>query len=90
MKYYSTILRSNGLKINTILDYENQYKNKSLMTISNPEQESIWKAEQEEEDEENLRKIAEEFKKNLDDNNGTGLDGSHAKRTYEDFIKADN
>lgn len=96
-KFYSTILRTNGYKINEILGYEKEFKDKSLVNILNPELEPIWKVQPEQEDEENLRKIAEKFTKNIDDGNAIGGPGptngqgdTNAQRTLEEFMKGES
>jgi len=99
-KFYSTILRTNGYKINEILGLEKEFKDKSLVNILNPELEPIWAVKPEQEDEENLRKIAEKFTKNIDEgsnpNGAPGRNGqddqgvTNAQKTLEEFMKGES
>ena len=70
-KFYSTILRNNCYQISAILNIEKASKQKVFSNVnSNCELEQIWNVESSVGDEEDLRKMAEEFnKKNNSINN---------------------
>jgi len=72
-KFYNSLLRSNCYKIGQIFEFEKKSKEKIFSNTNNPqniENDPIWTVFMQQEDEENLKKIAAAFNsKTYNDNN---------------------